>query len=90
MANDVVFGEVWHENQNYQVQSVRMEDMSFSTYGVVNRVTGVIEQVQPNLYNAKMIADQFNRWLTTGPEDEDDIEKVASTLDMFKSHGRSN
>jgi hypothetical protein len=76
-----------HENEYYSVFVTRMPDMSFDTYGIVNRETGVIEQLQPNLYNARYIANQFNKWLTVGPSDEDEVSDV---LAQFQSGGKVN
>ena len=76
-----------HENQNYFVSVVRMPDMSFDTYGIINKETGVIEQLQPNLYNATYIADQFDKWLVTGPTDEDEVESI---LAQFSKGGSIN
>ena len=76
-----------HDNQNYFVAVVRMPDMSFDTYGIINKETGVIEQLQPNLYNARYIADQFNKWLTSGPTDDDEVESI---LAQFGGGGKAN
>ena len=76
-----------HENQFYFVAVVRMPDMSFDTYGIINKETGVVEQLQPNLYNAKYIADQFNKWLATGPTDEDEVESI---LAQYSNTGKVN
>ena len=81
------FGQTVHENGNYFVAVVRMPDMSFDTYGIVNKETGVIEQLQPNLYNARYIADQFDKWLTSGPTDEDEVESI---LAQFSKGGSIN
>lgn len=78
---------VVHENENYIVRVVHMSDMSFETYGIINKETGVIEQLQPNLYNARYIADQFNKWLTIGPDHEDEVDSV---LAQFNSGGKAN
>lgn len=76
-----------HENDNYVVHVVRMPDMSFDTYGIINKETGVVEQLQPNLYNARYIAEQFNKWLVTGPTDEDEVDSI---LSQFSGGGRAN
>ncbi len=76
-----------HDNKNYFVAVVRMPDMSFDTYGIVNKETGVVEQLQPNLYNAKYIADQFDKWLTIGPTDDDEVESI---LAQFSGNGKVN
>lgn len=77
-----------HENEHYTVNVVRMPDMSFDTYGIVNKQTEVIEQLQPNLYNARYIADQFNKWLTVGPTDEEEVDNI---LSQFSGNaGRAN
>ena len=87
MSNEAQFGQTVHENQSYFVAVVRMPDMTFDTYGIVNKETGVIEQLQPNLYNARYIADQFNKWLTSGPSDEDEVESI---LAQFNNSGKVN
>jgi hypothetical protein len=76
-----------HDNKNYFVAVVRMPDMSFDTYGIINKETGVVEQLQPNMYNAKYIADQFDKWLTIGPTDEDEVESI---LAQFSGNGKVN
>lgn len=78
---------VVHENAQYIVHVARMPDMTFDTYAVVNKRTGVIEQLQPNLYNATLIADQFSKWLTEGPSEE---EEVAATLAQYSGVGKFN
>ena len=84
---EIDYRSVVHTNDNYAVQVVKMPDMAFSTYAVINRETGVIEQLQPNLYNAKYIATQFDKWLTSGPDDDDNIEAI---LTAFGSSGKAN
>lgn len=84
---EAVIKDAVHDNQTYFVAVVRMPDMSFDTYGIINKETGVIEQLQPNLYNARYIADQFNKWLTTGPTDEDEVDSV---LAQFSGGGKAN
>ncbi len=76
-----------HDNKNYFVAVVRMPDMSFDTYGIINKETGVVEQLQPNMYNAKYIADQFDKWLTIGPTDDDEVESI---LAQFQGNGKVN
>ena len=78
-----------HENEHYAVFVTRMPDMTFDTYGIVNKETGVIEQLQPNLYNARYIADQFNKWLLTGPTDDDEVESILAQFSGNNS-GRTN
>ena len=85
--NEATLKQMVHDNQNYFVAVVRMPDMSFDTYGIINKETGVIEQLQPNLYNARYIADQFNKWLTSGPTDDDEVESI---LAQFGGGGKAN
>ena len=84
---DVQYFDTVHSNENYDVRVVRLPDMSFNTYGIVNRSTGVIEQVQPNLYNATYIAEQFNKWLVTGPDSSDEVVAI---LTAFEGNGKAN
>jgi hypothetical protein len=75
-----------YENSKYTVNIIRVPDMYFDTYGVINKDTKVIEQIHPNLYNARKIADQFDKWLLTGPDADD--EEISGEFDMF--HGAMN
>lgn len=84
----VQLGKVVYENGKFIVQVVKMPDMSFATYGVINKETEVIEQIQPILYNAKHIADQLDRWLTHGPTEEDVMDSML--LNMGLPSGRAN
>ncbi len=84
----VYWGDVIYENAKYMVQVVKMPDMYFNTYGVVNKETKVIEQIQPILYNAKQIADQLERWITKGPTEEDVMDSML--LNMGLPSGRAN
>ena len=65
-----------HEENHYDVWIVKMPDMEIETYGIVNRVTGVIENLQPNIFNAKALAFQFSKWLDGDKNDLDDVEKI--------------
>lgn len=85
---EILYGKVVYENDKYLVQVVKMPDMYFETYGVVNKDTAVIEQIQPILYNAQQIADQLARWLTKGPSEEDIMDSML--LNMGMSGGRAN
>lgn len=85
---EILYGKVVYENDKYLVQVVKMPDMYFETYGVVNKDTAVIEQIQPILYNAQQIADQLARWLTRGPSEEDIMDSML--LNMGMSGGRAN
>lgn len=85
---EILYGKVVYENDKYLVQVVKMPDMYFETYGVVNKDTAVIEQIQPILYNAQQIADQLARWLTKGPSEEDIMDSML--LNMGMSSGRAN
>lgn len=69
-----------YENETYTVHIVRIPDMFFDTYGIINRKTGVIEQVHPNMFNVCKIADQFDRWLREGADDDDAEGFVLSGL----------
>jgi hypothetical protein len=65
-----------HSESFYDVWIVKMPDMDIETYGVVNRETGVIENLQPNIFNAKALAYQFSKWLEGGMEQEIDIAAI--------------
>lgn len=69
-----------YENVHYRVHVVRVPDMFFDTYAVINRSTGVVEQIHPNQFNVVKIADQFSRWLTHGP---DEVDEQNSLLESF-------
>ena len=84
--DEIKYGKLIHENDYYTVHVVQMPDMSFATYGIINKETGVIEQLQPNLYNARYIADQFNKWLTTGPTTEDEVDSILSQFNGGKAN----
>lgn len=71
-----------YSNKHYNVHVVRMPDMTFDTYGIINSKWQVIEQVQPNLHNAKYIADQFAKWLETGP-DSDSVAALMESIEGF-------
>lgn len=88
--NDPVIKQAVHGNETYSVNVVRMPDMTFDTYGIINRETGVIEQIQPNLYNAKYIADQFDKWLRVGPSSEDEVDALLRSMMDPSSSGRAN
>jgi hypothetical protein len=88
-APEVVVKDRLYENTNYAVHIVRVPDMHFDTYAVINKGTGVIEQIHPNRYNIEKIADQFDQWLVSGPSPQDD---VAAFLEQFGDFtgGKSN
>lgn len=87
-ATEVIIKDEIHENANYRVNVVRIPDMFFDTYAVINKGTGVIEQIHPNIYNVCKIADQFDRWIEVGPDDEDEVGYL---LDQFNGpSGKAN
>ena len=73
-ANKCLIKRVYTDS-HYDVWIVKMEDMLTETYGIVNSETGVIENLQPNLFNAKALAKQFSLWLRE-PDEEYDFSKV--------------
>lgn len=90
MAEIKLLGDPLHSNENYMVVVVRMPDMDFDTYGIINKETLVLEQIQPNLYNAKFIADQFNKWLLEGPSGDEETD-VSAFLELFGGNrGKAN
>lgn len=64
-----------HEEKHYEVWVVKFDDMPAMTYGIINKDTGVIENLQPILSNAKTLAKQFSAWL-----DGDDPNEMALRL----------
>ncbi len=78
-----------YENELYEVRVVRVPDMFFDTYAIINKRTGVPEQIHPNQYNAMKISDQFERWLKNGA-DESDAEIEGDAIEMFRSLGSVN
>lgn len=80
---EVIKKKVVYQNERYQVTVVRMPDMDFDTYGVINIATEVIEAVQPILHQAMQYADQFSRWLEPEqpktPFDDVKIESKGAT-----------
>jgi hypothetical protein len=67
-----------HEEQHYTVWIVKFDDMPAMTYGVVNKDTDVIENLQPILYNAKTLAKQFSAWLE-GENPSEEALRLMST-----------
>ena len=65
-----------HEESHYDVWVVKMPDMDIETYGVVNKQTGIIENLQPNIFNAKALAFQFSKWLQGESEHNVDIAEL--------------
>ncbi len=84
-----MYGAVVYDNDIYRVQVVKMPDMYFETYGIINNETKVIEHLQPILWNAKHIADQLKRWLKDGPDGSDIMDSLLLKYGM-DSNGRSN
>ena len=78
----IEYGMYVYSNENYSVRVVKMPEMDFSTYGVINKKTDVIEQLQPILYNAQYIADQLNRWLIHGPSSEDEVDSMVDVVEV--------
>lgn len=75
-TEEVTYGKTVYDNGTYRVQVVKMPDMHFETYGVINNDTKVIEQLQPILWNAQHIADQLSRWLKEGPNAGDVMDSM--------------
>ena len=86
---DAVLKQVVHETEHYTVCVARLPDMYFDTYAIVNKGTGVIEQIHPNLYNARYIAEQFNRWLIQGPSKEEELDIIMQSV-LSDPNGRVN
>ena len=67
-------------DSHYDVWVVKMPDMPTETYGIVNKNTGVIENLQPNFFNARALASQFSKWLREdGEPDMSDLLRKMST-----------
>jgi hypothetical protein len=67
---------VSNEAPHYEVWVIQFEDMPAMTYGIVNKNTGVIENIQPVLANAQTLAKQFSKWL----DSEDNPDELALRL----------
>lgn len=65
-----------HEEAYYDVWIVKMPDMDMETYGIINKQTGVIENLQPNIFNAKALAFQFSKWLEGEHEKDVDVAEL--------------
>lgn len=65
-----------YTDTHYEVWIVKMEDMLVETYGIINRETGVIENLQPNLFNATALAKQFSKWARGEEEEQVDISMM--------------
>jgi hypothetical protein len=72
IQGDAIVKEFIYENANYAVHVVRLPDMFFDTYAIINKKYGVIEQIHPNLFNVTKIADQFNDWIVNGGDGDDE------------------
>lgn len=87
---DIIFGQYVYTTDKYVVRVVKMPDMDFATYAVINKDFDVIEQLQPILFNAKHIADQLTRWETVGPSSTDEIESLLGAIGGKSPNGRAN
>lgn len=74
-SEDVFRVDLIHSERHYEVWSVKFVDMPAMTYGIVNKETRVIENLQPVLPNAKVIAKKFSEWLE-GTTPEEDLLKI--------------
>jgi hypothetical protein len=67
-----------HSEKYYEVWVVKFDDMPAFTYAIVNKDTGVIENLQPILANAKTLAKQFSSWLD-GENPNEEALRLMST-----------
>jgi hypothetical protein len=91
MYPSAIIKDVVYENENYWVRIVRVPDMFFDTYAIVNKKFNIIEQIHPNLFNVTKIADQFDSWLVNGADDDDSDGVLGDSLfGNLTPGGRSN
>lgn len=55
----------------YQVWIIDAEALPHHTYGIVNLDTNVIEDMAPNLFNARNIAKQMDEWMASEVDSPD-------------------
>ena len=71
---------VFTDSSHYEVWIVHFEDMPTTTYGIINKETQVIENIQPNLSNATTMAKQFSVWLDGSNPNEEALRLLSTTV----------
>ena len=76
MNQNIVFandGQPIYRARHYSVFIAKMPDLPSETYAIVNNDTNVIENLQPILYNARKVADEFSKWLDGEDRNHDGV-----------------
>lgn len=65
------------ENENYKLCVIKLKDVGYESYGIINKTTGVVEGVQAILSQALEMLGLLNKWLIAhrSPQSEQEPKK---------------